>query len=83
MNVLSAAQNTRVGNVPSRLPLLSLKACEEELKLGVLRSPPVKPVNVERLDVLLQGYNPALRFYLVEGFRLGFRVNLRVLIPLI
>ena len=79
MNVLSAAQNTRVANVPSRLPspepLLSLKAYEEELRLRVLRSPPVTPVNVEHLEFLLQGYNPALRHYLIHGFRFGFRIN--------
>ena len=32
-------------------------------------------MNVERLEILLHGYNPALTQYLIEGFSLGFRIN--------
>ena len=31
---------------------------------------------MERLEFLLHSYNPALRQYLIEGFSLGFRINL-------
>ena len=78
MSVLSAEQNTQVVNVPPRLhktdPVSALKAHEEELKYRVLHSPPVTPVNVERLEILLHGYNPALTQYLIEGYSLGFRI---------
>ena len=30
---------------------------------------------MERLEFLLHSYNPALTQYLIEGFRLGFRIN--------
>ena len=30
---------------------------------------------MERLEILLHGYNPALTQYLIEGFSLGFRIN--------
>ena len=79
MSVLSAEQNTQVVNVPPRLhktdPVSALKAHEEELKHRVLHSSPVTPVNVERLEILLHGYNPALTQYLIEGYSLGFRIN--------
>ena len=79
MSVLSPEQNTQVVNVPPRLhktdPISVLTAHEEELKYRVLHSPPVTPVNVERLEILLHGYNPALTQYLIEGFSLGFRIN--------
>ena len=75
MSVLSVGHNIQVANVlhPSPEPLL--KAREEELKRKVLHSPPVTPVNVDRLEILLQGYNPVLSNYLVDGFRFGFRIN--------
>ena len=71
MSVLSAEQNPQVVNVPNRLhktdPISVLKAHKEELKYRVLQSPPVSPVNMERLEILLHGYNPALTQYLIEG----------------
>ena len=79
MSVLSAEQNTQVVNVPHRLhktdPISVLKAHKEELKYRVLRSPPVTPVKVERLEILLHGYNPTLTRYLIEGFSWCFRIN--------
>ena len=79
MSVLSAEQNTQVVNVSHRLherdPISVLKAHEEELKYRVLHSPPVTPVNLERLEFLLRGYNPALTQYLIEGISFGFRIN--------
>jgi len=36
---------------------------------------PVTPVKSERLEFLLQGYNPDLVLFLCNGFRFGFRVN--------
>ena len=75
MSVLSVGHNIRVANVLHPKPEPLLKAREEELKRRVLHSPPVTPVNVDRLEILLQGYNHALSNYLVEGFRFGFRIN--------
>ena len=76
MSVLSAEQNTQVVNVPHRLhkpdPIKVLKAYEEELKYRVFHSPPVTPVNVERLEFLLHGYNPALTQLSYGGFKFGF-----------
>ena len=40
-----------------------------------LLSSPVTPVRVERLDFLLQGYAPALKQYLIDGFSFGFRIK--------
>ena len=78
-SVLIAEQNTQVVNVPHCLhkpdPISVLKAHKEELKYRVLHSTPVTPVNMEHLDFLLHGYNPALTKYLIEGFSLGFRIN--------
>ena len=72
-------QNAQVVNVPHRLhkpdPISVLKAHEEELKYRFLHSPPVTPVNLERLEFLLHGYNPALTQYLIEGFCLRFRIS--------
>ena len=65
----------RVANVLHPNPEPLLKACQEELKRRVLHSPPVTPVNVDRHEFLLQGYNPVLGNYLVGGFRCGFRIN--------
>ena len=67
--------NIRVANVLHPNPEPLLKAREEELKRRVLHSPPVTPLDVDRLEILLQGYNPVLSNYLVEGFRFGFRIN--------
>ncbi len=36
---------------------------------------PPTPVKPDRLDLLLQGYDPAKRSYLVEGFRKGFSLE--------
>ena len=66
-------------NVPHHLhktdPISVLKVHGKELKYRVLHSQPVSPVNVESLEILLHGYNPALTQYLIEGFSLGFRIN--------
>ena len=75
MSVLSVGHNTRVANVLHPNPEPLLKTRKEELKRRVLHSPPVTSVNVDRLEFLLQGYNPVLSNYLVEGFRFGFRIN--------
>lgn len=46
-----------------------------QLTLKVLGSQPVTPVKVDRFENLLDGYSPALKRYLVDGFRFGFRIH--------
>ena len=46
--------------------------------MQALRSPPVTPIKVDRLDNFLKhGYDSVLRQYLIDGhgFRFGFRIN--------
>ena len=70
--VSSVAQNTlphsvhRVNNTKGTLSKPALQAS---------RHKPVTPVNVDRLNFLLSGYNPSLLLYLVNGFTFGFRVG--------
>ena len=73
-------KNTQGGNAPLCQPnpdllLMTQKASEIALKQRALHSKPVTPVSVDRLEFLLDGYDPVLKQFLVEGFRCGFRVN--------
>ena len=47
---------------------------DSQLTLKLLGSQPVTPVKVDRFEHLLDGYSPALKQYLVDGFRFGFRI---------
>ena len=51
------------------------KANETVLKYWVLRSKPVIPVRVNRVDFLLHGYDRFLKQFLVDGFRMGFLIH--------
>ena len=48
---------------------------DRQLTLKVLGSQSVTPVKVDRFEHLLDGYSPALKRYLVDGFRFGFRIH--------
>ena len=69
--VTNAAQNILPLNVRDH----TLVSREYQLKVRVLGSPPVTPVKVDRLEQLLTGYSPALKTFLVDGFRCGFRIH--------
>ena len=78
ISVINAAPSTQEANVPftSVLEGLLVKEREAQIKLQALRSPPVTPVKVDRLDnFLTHGYDSVLRQYLIDGFRFGFRIN--------
>ena len=78
MSVINAAPSTQEANVPFKPVLegLLVKEREAQLKSQALRSPPVTPVKVDRLDNFLKhGYDSVLRQYLIDGFRFGFRIN--------
>ena len=47
----------------------------DSLKYWVLRSKPVIPVRVDRIDFLLHGYDRFLKQFLVDGFRFGFLIH--------
>ena len=36
---------------------------------------PVTPIRLDRLEFLLDGYDIALKQFLVDGFQFGFRIN--------
>ena len=69
--VTNAAQNILPLNVRDH----TLASREHQLKVRVLGSPTVTPVKVDRLEQLLTGYSPALKTFLVDGFRCGFRIH--------
>ena len=78
MSVINAAPSIQEANVPFKPVLegLQVKEREAQLKSQALRSPPVTPVKVDRLDNFLKhGYDSVLRQYLIDGFRFGFRIN--------
>ena len=73
-------QNTRGVSAPSTqhktvLAVSAVRAKALDLKFQALNSPPVTPVKVDRLEFLLQGYDPSLKRFLVDGFRYGFRIH--------
>ena len=72
-------ENTREGSAQLRTPNPAFrvvqKANETVLKHRALHSNPVTPIRVDRLEVLLDGYDIILKQFLVDGFRYGFRVN--------
>ena len=75
MSVINAAPSTQEANVPFKPVLegLLVKEREAQLKSQALRSPPVTPVMVDRLENFLKhGYDSVLRQYLIDGFRFGF-----------
>ena len=69
--VTNAAQNILPLNVHGH----TLASREHQLKVRVLGSPPVMPVKVDRLEQLLTSYSPALKTFLVDGFRCGFCIH--------
>ena len=58
---------------PTNDPILATP--DRQLTLKVLGSQPVTPVKADRFEHLLNGYSPALKRYLVDGFRFGFRIH--------
>jgi len=53
----------------------AVRAKALDLKFQALNIPPVTPVKVDRLEFLLQGYDPTLKRFLVDGFRYDFRIH--------
>ena len=77
MSALNVAQNIPPVNVRSPQPTssdLTLANPDRRLIHQTLHSQPVTPVKADRFEHLLTGYNPALKSFLVDGFRHGFRI---------
>ena len=80
--VTVAALNISVSSVARSTPQASahpvtsnvLLRPETDQLLQILRSKPVTPVKVDRLDFLLHGYPDSLKHFLVSGFSCGFRI---------
>ena len=77
---INVGQNTRGVSAPSTqhktvLAVSAVRAKALDLKFQALNSPPVTPVKVDRLEFLLQGYDPSLIRFLVDSFRYGFRMH--------
>ena len=77
--VLNVVENTREGSASLRQPNPDLhtvqKVNEMVLMYRVLHSTPVTPISVDRLEFLLDGYDIALKQFLVDGFQFGFHIN--------
>ena len=80
--VPAAALNISVSSVSRSTPQASahpvtsnvLLCPETDQLLQILRSKPVTPVKVDRLDFLLHGYPDSLKHFLVSSFSCGFRI---------
>ena len=71
-------QNTQQFSVPCKplsSVLVELNQKETLLKYQALHTPPVTPVRMERLEFLLHCYDQNKKYFLVDGFRFGFRVK--------
>lgn len=69
-NVVRSTPQASAQPVTSNVPLCP----ETDQLLQILRSKPVTPVKVDRLDFLLNGYPNSLKHFLVSGFSCGFRI---------
>ena len=69
---ISVARDT----LPHSVPPANLKHTPAKQAFQLSLHKPVTPVNVDRLNFLLSGYDTSLRLYLVNGFTFGFRVGL-------
>ena len=79
INVEQSTQQFNAQYKPLNSGLVELNQKETLVKYQALHSPPVTPVRVERLECLLHCYEQNKKYFLVDGFRCGFRVNLSVI----